>query len=86
MAFHLPLRARPERASVPVRDARHVVEADWADAARSLERAQVRYQEAIEGASDAATYAAATAELMRARTRIEMLRRASLPEAARPTG
>lgn len=86
MAFHRSLRARPEPAAIPIREATHVLEADWADAALSLSRAQARYRVAMDGQSDAATFAAATEELMRARMRIETLRRAALPEAVRPAG
>jgi hypothetical protein len=79
MGFHLPLRSRPRRLTVPVAEDRQVLAADWADAALTLELAQARYRAALSAVAPAGTLAEATAELMRARARLEALRRNAAP-------
>lgn len=86
MGLHLAVRARSQRHAVPVRDDARVLAADWADATLSLELAQSRYRAALGDRAEAASLAHATAELMRARTRLEALRRAMGAQELQPAG
>lgn len=82
MAFHL--RARPPAPQRSENEARSRVDAsvraaDWAEAALSLSIAQAGYRAALESGAGSAALGEATTALMRARTRLEALRRAAAP-------